>query len=149
MASPPPWAGRTRDHHAPGDGAIAARIIEDWGFQPMIAALGDDREFYFYLTLEDARLDAQALYRQVVQEAGAHRIAAAALDGEVEGVGDGLDARPLREVRSTAHRMSQQQVHALAVDLGAVVPDGGRHSRRQGGFELLQHLVGRMAPAAA
>jgi len=36
-----------------GDGAVAARIFDEWGFQPMIAALGDDREFYFYLTLED------------------------------------------------------------------------------------------------
>jgi ABC-2 type transport system permease protein len=38
-----------------GDGSVAARIYEDWGFQPMIAALGDEAEFYFYLTLEDAR----------------------------------------------------------------------------------------------
>lgn len=36
-----------------GDGAVARRIIDEWGFQPMIAALGDEREFYFYLTLED------------------------------------------------------------------------------------------------
>jgi len=36
-----------------GDGAVAAQIIEEWGFQPMIAALGDEQEFYFYLTLED------------------------------------------------------------------------------------------------
>jgi ABC-2 type transport system permease protein len=34
-------------------GAAAQRIVEEWGFQPMIAALDDDREFYFYLTLED------------------------------------------------------------------------------------------------
>jgi ABC-2 type transport system permease protein len=36
-----------------GDGAIAREIYDQWGFQPMIAALGDDQEFYFYLTLED------------------------------------------------------------------------------------------------
>lgn len=36
-----------------GDGSVAQRIIEDWGFQPMLAALDDAREFYFYLTLED------------------------------------------------------------------------------------------------
>ncbi|MEE4277185.1 MAG: Gldg family protein, partial [Halieaceae bacterium] len=35
------------------DGATARRIYEEWGFQPMIAALGDEQEFYFYLTLED------------------------------------------------------------------------------------------------
>ena len=34
-------------------GAIADRIVEEWGFQPMIASLDDPREFYFYLTLED------------------------------------------------------------------------------------------------
>lgn len=36
-----------------GDGAVARRILDDWGFQPMIAALGDEQEFFFYLTLED------------------------------------------------------------------------------------------------
>ncbi|GAB5413806.1 MAG: hypothetical protein Cons2KO_14090 [Congregibacter sp.] len=36
-----------------GDGSVARRIVEDWGFQPMLAALDGDREFYFYLTLED------------------------------------------------------------------------------------------------
>lgn len=36
-----------------GDGAVAQRILDDWGFQPMIAALGDEQEFFFYLTLED------------------------------------------------------------------------------------------------
>lgn len=36
-----------------GDGSVATRIEEQWGFQPMIAALADGREFYFYLTLED------------------------------------------------------------------------------------------------
>lgn len=34
-------------------GAVAQRIIEEWGFQPMIAGLDDPREFFFYLTLED------------------------------------------------------------------------------------------------
>ena len=34
-------------------GAEARRIVDEWGFQPMIAALGDDREFFLYLTLED------------------------------------------------------------------------------------------------
>ena len=37
-----------------GDGQVAREIIEQWGFQPMLAALDDDREFYFYLTLEDS-----------------------------------------------------------------------------------------------
>ena len=36
-----------------GDGAVAQQIFDEWGFQPMIAALGDETEFYFYLTLED------------------------------------------------------------------------------------------------
>ena len=36
-----------------GDGAVAQRILDEWGFQPMIAGLGDERQFYFYLTLED------------------------------------------------------------------------------------------------
>jgi ABC-2 type transport system permease protein len=36
-------------------GTEARRIVEEWGFQPMLAALGDDRQFFFYLTLEDAR----------------------------------------------------------------------------------------------
>ncbi|MFT7288783.1 MAG: ABC-2 type transport system permease protein [Halieaceae bacterium] len=36
-----------------GNGAEAARILDEWGFQPMIAALGDEQQFYFYLTLED------------------------------------------------------------------------------------------------
>jgi ABC-2 type transport system permease protein len=36
-------------------GAEAQRIVEEWGFQPMIAALDDDREFFFYLTLEDGQ----------------------------------------------------------------------------------------------
>lgn len=36
-------------------GEVAARIQEEWGFQPMAAGLLDAREFYFYLTLEDER----------------------------------------------------------------------------------------------
>jgi ABC-2 type transport system permease protein len=36
-------------------GEVAARIREEWGFRPMAASLLDTREFYFYLTLEDAR----------------------------------------------------------------------------------------------
>ncbi|MEE4279535.1 MAG: Gldg family protein, partial [Halieaceae bacterium] len=36
-----------------GDGAVAERIIDTWDFRPMIAALGDENEFFFYLTLED------------------------------------------------------------------------------------------------
>lgn len=36
-----------------GDGSEAQRILDEWGFQPMIAALGDETQFYFYLTLED------------------------------------------------------------------------------------------------
>ncbi len=38
-----------------GDGEVALQIAEEWGFQPMVAALNDEREFYFYLTLSDAR----------------------------------------------------------------------------------------------
>jgi ABC-2 type transport system permease protein len=38
-----------------GDGEVARHIAEEWGFQPMVAALNDEREFYFYLTLSDAR----------------------------------------------------------------------------------------------
>lgn len=36
-----------------GGGTEADRILDEWGFQPMIAALGDEQSFYFYLTLED------------------------------------------------------------------------------------------------
>jgi ABC-2 type transport system permease protein len=36
-------------------GEIARRIEEEWGFKPMVAALGDEREFFFYLTLADSR----------------------------------------------------------------------------------------------
>ena len=36
-----------------GDGAVAQRIRDEWGFQPMLAALDEPQEFFFYLTLED------------------------------------------------------------------------------------------------
>ncbi|WOJ97599.1 Gldg family protein [Congregibacter brevis] len=35
------------------NGEQAALIVEKWGFQPMVTALGDENQFYFYLTLED------------------------------------------------------------------------------------------------
>ncbi|MFN2287598.1 MAG: Gldg family protein, partial [Chromatocurvus sp.] len=35
------------------DGEVAERIIDEWGFQPMLTSLDDPREFFFYLTLED------------------------------------------------------------------------------------------------
>jgi ABC-2 type transport system permease protein len=38
-----------------GDGALARQIEQEWGFKPMIASLDDEQEFYFYLTLADAR----------------------------------------------------------------------------------------------
>ena len=38
-----------------GDGALARRLLDEWGFQPMIAALGDETAFYFYLTLQDGQ----------------------------------------------------------------------------------------------
>jgi ABC-2 type transport system permease protein len=34
-------------------GAESDRILDEWGFQPMVTALGDENQFYFYLTLED------------------------------------------------------------------------------------------------
>lgn len=34
-------------------GAEAQRIQAEWGFKPLVTALGGDREFFFYLTLED------------------------------------------------------------------------------------------------
>jgi ABC-2 type transport system permease protein len=37
------------------DGAVAAQIAEQWGFKPMVAALDDSREFFFYLTLADSK----------------------------------------------------------------------------------------------
>jgi ABC-2 type transport system permease protein len=36
------------------DGAVAATIAEQWGFQPMTVAPDDGRPFYFYLTLADS-----------------------------------------------------------------------------------------------
>jgi ABC-2 type transport system permease protein len=38
-----------------GDGSVAQQIADEWNFKPMITALGDDIEFYFYLTLSDDR----------------------------------------------------------------------------------------------
>lgn len=35
------------------DGMVARQIRDEWGFKPMVAALTDEREFYFYLTLAD------------------------------------------------------------------------------------------------
>ncbi len=35
------------------DGELARKLAEDWGFRPMISALGAEQEFWFYLTLED------------------------------------------------------------------------------------------------
>ena len=37
------------------DGAVARQIEEEWGFKPMVVSLGDDREFFFYMTLADTR----------------------------------------------------------------------------------------------
>ena len=36
-----------------GDGALAAQIAQDYGFQPMAASLFDANVFYFYLTLDN------------------------------------------------------------------------------------------------
>ncbi|MEJ2531170.1 MAG: Gldg family protein [Halioglobus sp.] len=38
-----------------GGGALARHIADEWGFSPMVSALGDGREFFFYLTLADDR----------------------------------------------------------------------------------------------
>lgn len=38
-----------------GDGSVARQIADEWNFKPMVTALGDDLEFYFYLTLSDDR----------------------------------------------------------------------------------------------
>jgi ABC-2 type transport system permease protein len=35
------------------DGAVARQIAEQWGFRPMVTALNDEHEFFFYLTLAD------------------------------------------------------------------------------------------------
>jgi ABC-2 type transport system permease protein len=37
------------------DGRVARKIRDEWGFKPMVAALSDDEEFFFYLTLADNR----------------------------------------------------------------------------------------------
>tara|TARA_R110000772_G_scaffold48719_10_gene111461 strand:- start:24448 stop:27282 length:2835 start_codon:yes stop_codon:yes gene_type:complete len=37
------------------DGALAQHLADTWGFQPMIAGLGEEQRFWFYLTLEDER----------------------------------------------------------------------------------------------
>ena len=34
-------------------GAVARQIRDEWGFKPMVAALSDEEEFFFYLTLAD------------------------------------------------------------------------------------------------
>ncbi|TXS93988.1 ABC transporter permease subunit [Parahaliea maris] len=36
------------------NGAIANVLRDKWGFQPMVTAVGEGGEFYFYLTLEDS-----------------------------------------------------------------------------------------------
>ena len=36
-------------------GAVARQIEDEWGFKPMVVSLGDDREFFFYMTLADTR----------------------------------------------------------------------------------------------
>ena len=36
-------------------GAVARRIEEQWGFTPMVATPGSEREFFFYLTLADTQ----------------------------------------------------------------------------------------------
>jgi len=38
-----------------GDGSVARQIASKWNFKPMITAIGDEAEFYFYLTLSDER----------------------------------------------------------------------------------------------
>jgi ABC-2 type transport system permease protein len=38
-----------------GDGSLAKKIAEDYGFRPMAASLFDANTFYFYLTLSDGR----------------------------------------------------------------------------------------------
>jgi ABC-2 type transport system permease protein len=40
---------------AAGDGDVARRISDEWGFRPMVTALDPEREFFFYLTLADSR----------------------------------------------------------------------------------------------
>ena len=36
-------------------GDVARQIVDEWGFKPMVISQGDDREFFFYLTLADIR----------------------------------------------------------------------------------------------
>ena len=36
-------------------GEVARQIADEWGFKPMVVSQGDDREFFFYLTLADTR----------------------------------------------------------------------------------------------
>ncbi len=36
-------------------GEVARHIADEWGFKPMVVFQGDDREFFFYLTLADTR----------------------------------------------------------------------------------------------
>jgi ABC-2 type transport system permease protein len=36
-------------------GDVARQIVDQWGFKPMVMSQGDDREFFFYLTLADTR----------------------------------------------------------------------------------------------
>ena len=70
-----------------GDGAVAAQIAEQYGFQPMVASLFDANFFYFYLTLEGGEtvvqiplpeaLSAEATKRSV--EEGLKRFAAGLL----------------------------------------------------------------------
>ncbi|MEH6590391.1 MAG: Gldg family protein [Halioglobus sp.] len=35
------------------NGMVARQISDEWGFKPMVAALSDEEEFFFYLTLAD------------------------------------------------------------------------------------------------
>ncbi|MFT4614259.1 MAG: ABC-2 type transport system permease protein [Bacteroidia bacterium] len=37
------------------NGQVARQIGQEWGFHPMVAALGDEQQFHFYLTLADTR----------------------------------------------------------------------------------------------
>lgn len=37
------------------DGDLARHLSDTWGFRPMIAGLGDEQRFWFYMTLEDDR----------------------------------------------------------------------------------------------
>jgi ABC-2 type transport system permease protein len=37
------------------NGAVAEKIVEQWGFKPMVTSPGDTHKFFFYLTLADER----------------------------------------------------------------------------------------------